>query len=187
MLRDVLHRQCNGTTRDTDGWETVELAALPVERLRSGNNDSMTGRWEKSVRAFRRAICSMIPKPKAKTEAELRPIGILPCTHRASTDIRSSPNPADGRCNGAARSTPTGPSRRALAASDHNLMTPPCRVNERPSLLDHVADLVVGEPANTRGGGRTVPCRVTRCEAMPHPGRRLTTHTMLYLHSLFMH
>lgn len=53
----------------------------------------MIGDWEtagKWPEALRNVIFSMIPKPKAETEAGLRPIGLLPCVYRAWMAIRKS-------------------------------------------------------------------------------------------------
>lgn len=79
QARGVLRRQGKGKARGADGWGPTELALLPGTWLEALG--IVKGKWEAEghwPEHLRQVNFSMIPKPKAESEAGLRPIGRLP-------------------------------------------------------------------------------------------------------------
>lgn len=77
-LRQVLIRQGLGKAQRTGGWGPSELAVFPTWCL--GAPSRVMGEW-KTCGAWpaplRNILFSMIPEPKAETEAAIRQIGFL--------------------------------------------------------------------------------------------------------------
>ena len=71
-------------SRGADGWGPHELGSLPLAYLR--NLSTLIANWEAAGR-WPEELCQILvflmPKPGAMTEAQLRPIGLLPYVYRA--------------------------------------------------------------------------------------------------------
>ena len=83
QVREVLKKLKSGKAKGPDGWTPRELEALPpkwTDQLARFYN-----RWEeRGARppSIRSAVVALIEKPGAKSEAQLRPIGILSYIYR---------------------------------------------------------------------------------------------------------
>lgn len=82
-IREVSRRQGRGKAHGADGWGPAELRALP--ETWPGKLGVLTGCWEGEVKwpaTLCNVVFAVIPKAKADTEAQLRPIGLLPTVQR---------------------------------------------------------------------------------------------------------
>ena len=89
QVRYVLKRLKSGKAKGPDGWTPRELEALPPkwtdQLARFYNKWEEQGAWPPSIRS---AVVALIEKPGAKSEAQLRPIGILSYIYRIWMAIR---------------------------------------------------------------------------------------------------
>jgi hypothetical protein len=89
QVRDVLKRLKSGKAKGMDGWTPMELEALAPQwtdqLARFYNRWEQQGAWPPTIR---NAVIALIEKPGAKSEAQLRPIGILLYIYRIWMAIR---------------------------------------------------------------------------------------------------
>ena len=89
QIQAALKRMSVNKAIGLDHWHPRELRVLPEETIEAladiYNSTERLGRWPHQVR---NALVAMIPKDGAQLEADMRPMGLLPCIYRVWMCVR---------------------------------------------------------------------------------------------------